>query len=331
VRVVPLLRTLAVPLLCAVAGGAAGWLLHATRASTPRVTEVREGGHRFVNPLIACEQGPELIQSEELAQFQRKVEAHLRDASRLPGVEAVSVYFHELNDGVWFVLGEHEVYSPASLRKVPMLIAALKQAERDPGLLAQSVPFALQRDYAADQTFPPSERMVPGQAYPVADLLRRMIVFSDNNAFMLLGGLVDPKELDRVYALLDLPGGSEGRRGEFRSVSTYASFFRILYNASYLGADPSERALALLAASEFRSGIVEGVPATVPVAHKFAEHRDAAAGRVELHDCGIVYVPQHPYLLCVMTRGRSFEYLDDAIASTSGFVYAEVGGAHPRP
>jgi beta-lactamase class A len=321
-----------VPVLCAVAGGAAGWLLHGQLATAPRVKEVREGGYRFVNPLIACEQGPELIQSEELAQFQRKVEAHLREATGLPGVEAVSVYFHELIDGIWFVVGEHDVYSPASLRKVPMMIALLKQAERDPGLLARSVPFTLQRDYTADQTFPPSQKMVLGQAYTVSDLIRRMVVYSDNNAFMVLGGLVDPNELGHVYALLDLPGAEEGRSGEFRSVSTFAAFFRILYNASYIGTEMSERALAVLAESEFRNGIVEGVPATVPVAHKFGEHRDEAAGRVELHDCGIVYVPQHPYVLCVMTRGRSFEYLDDAIASTSRVVYAEVaGGARPRP
>jgi beta-lactamase class A len=327
VRVGPILRKLVVPLLCAAAGGAAGWLLHATR-SPSRVVQVREGGHHLVNPLIACELGPDLIQSEELVQFQRKIEAHLQDAAHLPGVEAVSVYFHELNDGIWFVLGEHEVYSPASLHKVPMLIAMLKQAERDPELLARTVRFTLKHDYAADQTFKPSQTLVSGQAYAVGDLLRRMIVFSDNNAFMVVGGLVDPRELERVYELLDLPGGGDGRAGEFRSVSTYASFFRILYNASYLGADLSERALALLAESEFRSGIVEGVPASVPVAHKFGEHRDEAAGRVELHDCGIVYVPQHPYLLCVMTRGRSFEYLDDAIASTSRAVWSEVAGTH---
>jgi hypothetical protein len=149
---------------------------------------------------------------------------------------------------------------------------------------------------------------------------------------MMLARAVDPSEVDRVYSLLDLPRGiPDERPGEFRSILTYASFFRVLYNASYLGADLSERALGLLAQAEFRSGIVEGVPAAVPVAHKFGEHRDDAAGKVQLHDCGIVYVPQHPYLLCVMTRGSSFEHLDDAIASISRAVYEQAGDpAHVR-
>jgi hypothetical protein len=109
-------------------------------------------------------------------------------------------------------------------------------------------------------------------------------------------------------------------------VYTYASFFRVLYNASYLGKQLSEWALATLAQSEFREGIVAGVPPAVPVAHKFGEHKDVATGEVQLHDCGIVYVPEHPYLLCVMTRGASFEHLDDAIASTSRLIFAQVAG-----
>jgi len=28
---------------------------------------------------------------------------------------------------------------------------------------------------------------------------------------------------------------------------------------------------------------------------------------VQLHDCGIVYYPETPYLLCVMTKGWNFE------------------------
>jgi beta-lactamase class A len=322
------LRRFAVPALCILVGGAAGWLLHgAVGSRSPRQPiAVREGGHRLTNPLIECDQGRDLIQSDELDRFERKIEAHAKEAARLPGVEAVSVYFRELNDGDWFVVGEREMYTPASLRKVPMMIAALREVEEAPELLGRTLPFRLQRDYNLEQTFKPSQTMVPGKEYVIGDLIRRMIIYSDNNAFMLLGGAVAPAEINRVYALLDLPGGPEGSPGEFKSILTYASFFRILYNASYLGADLSEMALGLLEQTEFRNGLVEGVPATVPVAHKFGEYRDDTIGKVQLHDCGIVYVPQHPYLLCVMTRGSSFEYLDDAIASTSRMVYEQVSG-----
>jgi beta-lactamase class A len=155
-----------------------------------------------------------------------------------------------------------------------------------------------------------------------------MIVYSDNNAFMLLSAHVSPAELQRTYEKLDLRAPGSAATPEL-SAETYASFFRVLYNASYLPKDLSEWALSVLAESDFRDGIVRGVPRGVAVAHKFGEHRDDAAGKVQLHDCGIVYVPGHPYLLCVMTRGTSFEHLDDAIAAISRVVHGEVSTQRP--
>ncbi len=316
----------AVPIACLAAGAIGGYRLHEARAQPAGATENREGGHRFVNPLLECDRGGDLVQSDELTPFREKVEAHLRTL-RYPGVESVAVYFRELNDGVWFSIGDSERFAPASLRKIPMMIALLKQSERAPELLLRKVRFDLQNDHTAQQSIKPSVQLVRGEEYPIAELIRRMIVYSDNNAFMLLSRQVDPAELDRTYAKLDARSGAEVTR-DFLSVYTYAAFFRVLYNASYLGAQLSEWALATLADSEFKSGIVAGVPPGVPVAHKFGEQRDLASGKVQLHDCGIVYAPEHPYLLCVMTRGSAFEYLDEAIASTSRTVFAEVVGQH---
>lgn len=319
-----------VPVLCLVAGGAGGWTArHLTRAHGRgrALSETREGGYRFVNPLLECDRGSELLE-DELTPFRAKVQEYLRVGLRFPGVESVSVYFRELNDGIWFSAGDHERFAPASLRKIPMMMALLKQAERDPALLERRIPFRLASDHTAQQTFKPSVTMTPGAEYTVLELIRRMIVYSDNNAFMLLSTQVHPAALDEVYRKLDASRTSASRADGALSVQTYASFLRVLYNASYLGKDVSEWALGTLAQTDFRSGLVKGVPAGVVVAHKFGEQRDERAGKVQLHDCGVVYAGQHPYLLCVMTRGASFEYLDDAIASISRVVYDEVTRQH---
>jgi hypothetical protein len=44
----------------------------------------------------------------------------------------------------------------------------------------------------------------------------------------------------------------------------------------------------------------------------------------QLHDCGIVYYPHKPYLLCVMTRGKSSDDNSKMIAEISKLVYREV-------
>jgi beta-lactamase class A len=326
-------RTLLAAAALLATGFGAGWLA-GRRDPAPRpgsFVERREGGGRLINPLLECDVAEDLLRNRELVPFRSLLADHLAErAAGLPGA-AVSVYFRELNDGIWFAVGDGERFVPASLRKLPMMIAVLKAAERPGGaaLLERDVLFDLSRDYNLDQNVRPAEAMVPGRRYPVRELVERMIVGSDNNAFMLLSRVVDPAELDQVYALLRMerPGTDDA----FLSVQTYASFFGILFNATYLSKDASDWALTLLSRSEFRAGLVAGVPPGVAVAHKFGEKSDPATGTAQLHDCGIVYYPNNPYLLCVMSRGPDFEVLDDLITSVSRLVYREVARQAARP
>ena len=109
------------------------------------------------------------------------------------------------------------------------------------------------------------------------------------------------------------------------SVRQYASFFRLLYNASYLNRTHSEQALALMAGSSYVKGLAAGVPKSVPVAHKFGERGNLDANiRYQLHDCGIVYHPHTPYLLCIMTQGDDFARMERAIRDISRLFYEEV-------
>lgn len=308
------------------AGFAAGRAGAAPEPGSGAFLERREGGARLVNPLLECDLADDVLRNRELAPFKDRVALEVRNRLAAGQAAAVGVYFRELNDGIWFEVGDTERFVPASLRKLPMMIAVLKMAERPggQGLLHRQVRADLTRDYNQDQGVRPSATLEPGRAYPVRELVERMIVLSDNNAFTLLSRVVDPAELDRVYALLRVQNPRSQADDQFLSVETYASFFRILFNATYLSKDASAWALDLLARAEFHAGLVAGVPPGVPVAHKFGEKSDAASGEVQLHDCGVVYFPNNPYLLCVMSRGRDLDALADLIAGVSRLVWAEV-------
>jgi hypothetical protein len=52
--------------------------------------------------------------------------------------------------------------------------------------------------------------------------------------------------------------------------------------------------------------------------------RELQNGIRQLHDCGIVYLESHPYLLCIMTRGYDFEKLSKIISMISSQVYSEM-------
>jgi hypothetical protein len=68
--------------------------------------------------------------------------------------------------------------------------------------------------------------------------------------------------------------------------------------------------------------LASGVPASVPVAHKigvFTVPNDPT--QKQYHDCGIVYT-EHPYILCVLTRGMPEDTARTLITDISETVYA---------
>ncbi|MFA5532631.1 MAG: serine hydrolase, partial [Candidatus Shapirobacteria bacterium] len=152
------------------------------------------------------------------------------------------------------------------------------------------------------------------QEHTVEDLLKRMIIYSDNDSYNNLFKNIDNNEILQVYKDLniDISKILENSNGNIINVKDYASFFRILFNASYLNQDMSEKALSLLSQVEYQKALVAGVPKNIKVAHKFGEREFLATGEVQLHDCGIVYLPKKPYLLCIMTRSSN---LDKAVPS----------------
>jgi beta-lactamase class A len=146
-----------------------------------------------------------------------------------------------------------------------------------------------------------------------------MIGQSDNNAAELLYDNLDTDFLNQVFSDVGLDFPPNKADVSFMTVKDYSYFFRLLYNSTYLIRPYSEEALKYLAESDFPQGIESGVPADTAVANKFGErtvYGDSSNTTIvdrELHDCGIIYYPEHPYLLCVMTRGKDFDQLTSVI------------------
>jgi beta-lactamase class A len=129
--------------------------------------------------------------------------------------------------------------------------------------------------------------------------------------------------MGRVYKDLGMSSPTDAGNYEIDAV-TYSRFFRVLYNSTYLSRTMSEYALELLSRGSFSDGLPAGVPNGVLVAHQFGERTHPATGERQLHDCGIVYAPTRPYLLCVMTRGKEFKQLASVISDISREVYREM-------
>lgn len=286
--------------------------------------ESREAGYAFISPLLECDAPQERFRTADLQRFRNAVATYIAESGDGSSNESLSVYFRELRNGKWFSIGDTDTFSPASLMKVPLMIAYFKWAEREPAILARRLSFNGAVDRNARQSIKPSHSLTPGKSYTVEDLIFRMIVYSDNNAALVLHANINETYLLSVYRTLGIDKPSMQRGPCTLSIKTYSSVFRILFNASYLGHDFSERALRYLLQSDFQGGIVAGVPASVAVAHKFGECRTNDQQLIQFHDCGIVYYPRQPYLLCIMSRGTDITTLDQKITDISRILYAEL-------
>lgn len=288
--------------------------------------EIRnKGKYQLINPLLECD-SISFSSNIALDSLKNKLDSLIDSLESSHQLNLVSIYYRDLNNGPWIGINEKDDFSPASLIKVPLLITYYKAAESNPDLLKQTLIYTPKKNELV-QDIVPSITLIPDKPYTIEELIREMIVYSDNDAYELLLNNIDNQLLVNTYQDLgvDLSNAFVNPNGNIIPVKSYAAFFRVLFNASYLNNEMSEKALRLLSEVQYENALVKGInDPNIKIAHKFGERTFTDTGEKQLHDCGIVYFPQKPYLICIMTRGNDFTKLASAIAQISQTIYQEI-------
>lgn len=291
--------------------------LHKNKSSIEkRIGECSGSSCHYANPLLECEQYQGGDRNLDLVKS--KLKKFIATKIRENSATEIAVYIRDLNNGPWIGIGEKERFAPGSLLKVPIMISYFKLAETEPEILNKKILY--EKEIDNPYQLKNSESLRPGNTYTVSELIYRMIIYSDNVAKELLLMNIDKDDLLKTHIDLHLEIPDIRKPDDFISVKEYASFFRILYNASYLNRTMSEKALEILTEVYFKDGIVAGVPPNIKAAHKYGICRQGPAIK-QVHDCGIVYYPKSPYLLCVMTKGIDVPVLEEITKEISRIVY----------
>jgi beta-lactamase class A len=313
-----------IPLATLIIGGLVGWYFHTWHDNkiAGSIIRVRQENpsYTYINSLLYTETP---TQSADYGGLKSQISDYINTAKRNNLANSISVYFRDLNTGRWMGINENEKYEPSSMLKVLVMMSYLKKAEDNPNILTQKMYYAPTMD--PGQYYKPSTVMKAGN-YTVQELIKRMIMESDNDAVHILDQNNDAAFYG-LYNTLQLPPIPEGEIvGDYMSPKSYSALFRTLYNSTYINNRSSNQALELLSHTSFTKGLVSGV-GTTTVAHKFGEHTVQSTTGVilsrELHDCGIVYT-KSPYMLCVMTKGVDFPSLESAISSISKITYTNL-------
>jgi len=278
----------------------------------------RLGGYQFVKPLMFVDEDCE---SESLMDTKQKLISIIDQYKSTGAIENASVYLREYNHNEWITINEAEKFDPGSLFKVPIMITILKMNELNPGFLNKTVAYTHAFETGKKVEFP-SKTITVGKSYTIKELLTYMIAYSDNNATTLLESNMDTKLMQKMFKDMNLEVPNI-YAPEFKfTTKQYSYFMRAIYNAGYLTIDDSEFAGQLLSKCDFKQGMVQGIPAGTVIAHKFGE--SGVPNLKQLHESGIVYLKNNPYLLTIMTRGKDNKQLSQLLGELSKAVYTDM-------
>lgn len=278
-------------------------------------------GYRHISPILSAIHDCE---AEGLMPLKMSIASYVEHEQAAGSLTTASVYIRRLSNDEWIDLNPEASFHPASLLKVPQLIAYLKMAETQPGLLDRQYKFVLPSGQMPTQYFS-AKTLQPGHKYSVKELFHFMIVYSDNYANIELVNRMDMNAFNAAFTDLRMTPPNLRDRNYTITSRNYSRFLEALYNASYLSIPASEYATELLADAYFKDGIIRMLPKDLAVAHKMGEWGDGQT--VELHDCGIVYHEKNPYVITIMTRGNDMNKLPEIIGNISRIAYDAMNAA----
>lgn len=320
--------------LALVVGAGLGWFLneHLDSFSYKSYRE-KSTEYNFITPLLFVDIDEELA-LPRFSELKQALTKYANTSVANGTAKEVSIYFRNLNTSQWIGVNIDEKFAPASMLKVVTLMGVLRASEDNPALLSKRIRLLQVEEAFPVETnpYPPENPIRSGEYYSIDSLLRHLVVESDNAANFALSKFLGKDKLRETYEDLALEWQPDDLVDPGYTAREYSRVFRALYNGTYLSRSLSEQVLSLLSTTTFDKGIVAGVPAGTTVSHKFGV-RDLAKSKEavekgdfiyhELHDCGIVYFPEDPYFLCVMTRGDDLTKLESVIQEASRITWEE--------
>ena len=276
--------------------------------------QIREKRSRYIKPLLLTDV---VVQDRAMSGLRTELQSYINQKVSANALQVASVYVRKMDNGSHLIINENEVFNPASLMKIAYLISYLEEEDLNPGKLQKRLYFDKHYTGGNNQNIVDFQ-LKEHSYYTVAELMHAMIVNSDNDATTVLMQNLNNTIFQKLFTDLQLP--PPPMQGEyFIGTADYAKFFRVLYSSTYLSVKSSEYAIELLLKSSFKDGICSTLDPKIPVAHKFGER--VLNSVAQLHECGIVYFNDSPYLICVMSKGNSLDPLKKVMGEISSLVF----------
>lgn len=227
-----------------------------------------------------------------------------------------SFFFEYLPTGTSIRSNENNQLAGASLLKLPTIISLYKAGE-DPNINVSLDQVITIKEGWVDKGFGDLWRKGAGTKITLREAARLSLVDSDNTAIKTirgtLGALIPSNETVLAQLDVDFPYTIDGQSRV--SARDYSAVLRCLYLSCYLTTEHSQEILNQLTEAPDFNRIAKGIPDNIAVAHKIGVFKSEVQS-----DCGIVYPPNRPYMVCIIIKAPSNE-ADHHMQTISKLVY----------
>lgn len=229
-----------------------------------------------------------------------------------------SFYFEYLPTGTSIRSGDSNELVAASLMKVPIVMNLFRIAEK--GEINMDAPIELKQEWLDDE-YGTLYSKGAGYKLTLRDAARIALVESDNTALNAIVGTVDrsiPISEDVLNAIDVVVRSDQENKKVIIDARSYSSILKCLYFSCFLEKESSQEILEYLSMVVDDSRLAKYIPKDIQAAHKIGTYWKKIQS-----DCGIIYVPNRNYLLCIMIEPTG----DDAseiIAQLSKQVYEHI-------
>ena len=215
--------------------------------------------------------------------------------------DSVSLYFEYLPSGTSIGINEKNEVRLSSLSKVPTAMAIYAKIRN--GELSENQKITIEEKFI-DPEFGSLWKKGTGAEITLKEIINASIAESDNTAQNILLSLLTSDEINSVYEYLDIPFREENDY-PIVSAKNYSSVLRSLYLSSFLPFQDSNEILEIMTNSIYTDKIPAKIPPDIKIAHKIGVYEKIDIDNSTFSDCGIVYIPKRPYILCIMTKGSN--------------------------
>lgn len=235
-----------------------------------------------------------------------------------PWGDKFSFYFEYLPTGTSIGVNEKTEFEIASLVKIPTALAYYRKEERA-GLGFEDKIVTLEEKHL-DKGYGDLWEKGAGYQISISEAMQLMLAKSDNTAANVIADTIPQEDFTSVFDGLDI---TMNDKNGVLVITTkgYASILKSLYFAGIVSKENSQKILEILTKTPFNDKLRAGVPQQVTVSHKIGVYGEI------FQDCGIVYEPNRPYLLCMYSHSTE-KVAAERMSTVSKEVYSFVHSAN---